>query len=510
MSDLILYNANVLTLEGRRPRAELVAVKGDKISFVGENKELPLFKSKGGKLIDLEGKTLLPGFNDAHCHIFSYLRKLLSLDLSGVKSIAEIKEAILRQAQKTPKGRWLTGTGYNEFNLAEKRHPTRFDLDDVAPEHPVILVHQSLHACVLNSLALSLAQISGETEEPPGALFERSPSGELTGVLFEMLAYIRSKVLPPLSEEELEQASRLANEHYLSSGITSLQDLSPNNDFERWQTFSQLKERGKLKSRICMFFGVKARGEFEERGLTTGFGSTSLRLGGLKVMLSQATGKLEPSKEELEELILSSHQGGYQVAIHATSEEMVTEAISALENLKAKAPDFPRRHQIVHCSESPPHLFERLKKLKPLIVTQPPFIYFNGDRYLKSIPAEHHRFLYRIGSFLKEGLTVAGSSDSPVVPHNPLIGIYAACTRKTEGGKELAPEEKVTPWEALKLYTLNGAYASFEEEIKGSIKAGKLADMVVLSDDPTKPPPERIKEIKVLATIIGGELVWEV
>jgi len=512
-ASLILFNANVLTLNPERPRAELVAMNGDKITLASGNEELARLRGPETRVIDCQGKTIVPGFNDAHCHIFSFLRKLLSLDLSPsvVGSIAEIKKKLHEQTQKTPKGKWLTGTGYSEFYLAEKRHPNRWDLDEVAPEHPVLLVHQSLHACVLNSLALLMAGINEETPEPQGKVFDRDVnSGELSGVLFEMLGYIRAKVLPPLSEEELRKGVKLASEHYLSHGITSLQDLSANNDFSRWQAFVQLKERDMLKSRLYMFFGTQARPQFKEAGLVTGSGDTNLRLGGIKIMLTEATGRPEPSEEELKKLILDSSEAGYQISMHAVSEDTVEEAITALEYLKIHSAQGEKCPRIAHCSECPPRLLRRLSRLRPVIVTQPPFLYFSGDRYLKTVPPDRHRWLYRIGSFLKGGLTVAGSSDSPVVPVNPLIGIYAASTRKTESGQELEPAEKTSPEEALKLYTQNAAYASFEENLKGSISPGKLADMVVLSDDPLKPPPDRIKEIRVLMTVIGGRVAWEV
>ncbi len=511
-AELILYHANVLTMDPAQPKAELVAVTGGKITLVASNEDLKLVRGPKTRLIDCQDKTVIPGFNDAHCHIFSFCRKLLGLDLSPsrVGSIAGIKKTILNQARNTPKGRWLTGTGFNEFYLAEGRHPNRWDIDQVAPEHPVVLVHQSLHACVLNSLALSLAGITQATKEPQGKLFDRDSSGELTGILFEMLGYIRAKVLPPLSSEELDKAVKLANEHYLSYGITSLQDLSSSNNFDRWQTYLRLKETDKLKSRLYMFFGTQAQQQFEAAGLVTGSGGTNLRLGGLKIMLSEASGKLEPTQPELNQLVLGAHRAGFQVAMHAVPESMVEAAISTLEYLKNKSAKENRRHRIAHCSECPPRLLGRLSRLKPLIDTQPPFLYFSGDRYLKDVPPDRQKWLYRIGSFIRSGLTVAGSSDSPVVPDNPLVGMYAACTRKTETGQELESKERIKPEEALALYTQNAACASFEEKIKGSITPGKLADMVILSDDPLKPPPDRIKDIKVLMTILGGKVVWEI
>ena len=511
-ADLILKNASVITMDANQPEAELVAISGDKILLVADNDALDSVAGAGTRIIDCRGDTVVPGFIDAHCHIFSFVRKMLSIDLgpSAVSSISDIKTAIRNRAQRTPAGSWLIGTGFNEFYLAEKRLPTRSDIDEVAPHHPVVLSHHSLHACVLNSRALSLAGITAETPEPPGGLIDRDNAGEPNGILFEMLGYIRENVLPPLPEEEITEGIKLANRHYLSYGITSLQEATAGNDYNRWQTFRRLKETGKLQSRVYMMIGDDARNRFQEKGLITGSGDHHSRLGGVKIMLTETTGKLQPIPPELDRLSLNCHQADFQLAFHAIEESTVEAAVSALEYVNRHSAISGRRHRIEHCSECPPHLLERLRRLQPVVVTQPPFVYYSGERYLATMPSEQLKWLYRINSFVNGGLITAGSSDSPVVPDNPLLGIYAAVTRKTESGEPLFPEESISVNQAIALYTRNAAYASFEESIKGSITKGKLADIVVLSNDPTRTDPEQIKDIKVKMTIIGGEVVWEV
>ncbi len=511
-ADIILKNANVITVDPRKPNAELVAIKGDRILLVGGNESLGEVRRAGTKVIDCQGKTLVPGFDDAHCHIFSFLRKLLSIDLSpsSIGSISDIKVAISQEVQNTPRGQWIGGTDYNEFYLAENRHPTRWDIDEVAPDHPVVLSHRSLHACVLNSLALSLAGITGETPEPPGALIDRDlTDGEPNGLLFEMLGYIREKVMPSLSEEELTRGMALANQHYISQGITSLQDATFVNDFKRWQHYQRFKDSGILKSRVYMMVGVETMSQFQEAGLGFGFGDSQLRLGGVKIVPSRAGGELYPPQPELNQQVFDAHRAGFQVAIHAIQESVVEAAIIALEYAHGQLPEADRRHRIEHCSECPPHLLERLKALRAVVVTHPSFPYYSGERYLVTVPTDQLDWLYRIKSFLDSGLIVAGSSDSPIVPDNPLVGIYGAVTRQTESGQQLLPEECISAGQALALYTINAAYASFEEGIKGSITPGKLADMVLLSDDPTKSPMEQIKDIGVEMTIVGGKVVWE-
>lgn len=508
-ADLILKNANVITMDPGYPAAELVAIKGNRILAVAGKEALGEVRGAKTRIIDCQGKIVVPGFNDAHCHIFSFVRKLRSLDLSpsSVSSIVDIKEAIRRRAEGLPPGSWLTATDYNEFYLAEKRHPNRRDLDEAAPHHPVALFHRSLHACVLNSRALSLAGITRETPEPAGALIERElESGEPSGLLFEMVGYIMEGVVP-LSDDELAGAVASASEHYLSMGITSLQEASATNDFTRWQALKRFTESGRLKSRVFMMFGAGALSQFQQMGLSFGAGDSYLRLGGVKLMLNETTAQSQ--MPELNQQAFSAHQAGFQLAIHCIEPGTVEAAIAALEYINSQSPIAGRRHRLEHCSECPPPLLERLIRLKAMVVTQPPFVYYSGERYLATIPPAQLRWLYRLKSFLDGGLVVAGSSDCPVAPDNPLLGIYAAVTRRAESGEELSPGERISAEQALAMYTINAACASFEEDIKGAITPGKLADMVVLGADPLKSPPEQLKDIRVEMTIIDGRVAWE-
>ena len=433
-ADLVLYNANVLTMNLRMPKARLVAMKDGRIVRVGADDDLSMFR---GKTIDCEGKTVIPGFNDAHIHIMAYASNLLSIDCSpaSVASISDIQARIEQQAEHTPRGMWIKGTGYNEFYLAEHRHPTRQDLDRVSPHHPVKLAHRSLHACVLNSQGLSLAGISLETPDPPGGLIDRElGTGEPSGLLYGMNSYINEQVIPPLGEEELRRGIRLANQNLLSCGITSVQDATVRNGFEQWQVFLRLKERGELVPRASMMFGSHALAEFKERGLCFGYGDSTLRLGAVKFAPDETRGRLNPSQGELNEAVLQAHQAGYQVAIHAVEEGTVEAAAAALEYCLRRSPKADHRHRLEHCSVCPPPLLRRLKALKAVVVTQPAFIYYSGERYLSDVPETQLPWLYRTKSFLKNGLSPAASSDCPVVPPNPLIGIHAAVTRRAESG----------------------------------------------------------------------------
>lgn len=507
VTDIILKNANVITMNAACPRAELVAISEDSIFFVGSNEEEARLTGHSTKIIDCAGKTVIPGFNDAHLHLFSLIRKLTSLDLSPdkVQSITDIKEAVRQKALAAPPGTWVGGTDYNEFYLAEKRHPTRRDLDEVTPDHPVVLSHRSLHACVLNSKALELAGINKETPEPPGAIIERDlETGEPNGILYNMLGFVRRHVMPPLSAEELSKGVALADEYFLSHGITSFQEATVSNDIKRWETLCDFKLNDELLSRVTMMAGADYFNDFKQRGLITSYGDNLMRLGAVKVML-----EVEQEQDELNKLALEIHQAGYQLSFHAIDEKTVAGVVAALEHVNQHSPTMGRRHRIEHCGECPPPLLERIRKLGLIIVTQPSFIYYSGERFLATVPVSKQPYLDVIKSPLEKGIVVAGSSDAPIVPADPLIGIYAAVARQAESGQTLQPDERITPEQALMLYTVNAAYASFEDKTKGSLSPGKLADIVILSGDPTRIPPEKIKDVKVEMTMIGGEVVWE-
>jgi predicted amidohydrolase YtcJ len=501
-ADFVLKNANVITMDPARPAAELVAVGGDKIALVARNDELDSVSGARTKVIDCGGRTVVPGFNDAHLHFFSLAQKLLSIDLSppAVRSIADIKEAVRRKAALTPPGAWIRGTNYNEFYLAEKHCPTRYDLDEAAPGYPVIISHRSLHAWVLNSLALSLAGIDNETPEPPGAGIQRDLStGEPNGILLNM-----APATPFLTTDEFEKGAGLANAMFLSYGITSFQEATYKNDPNRWNLIKDFQKSGKLRSHVTMMTGPETYRQFLDNGMKSGSGDNQLRLGAVKFLL-----EVQPNQDELNSRVLECHRAGFQMAFHAVAESTVEAAITALEYVDGFLPVAGRRHRIEHCSECPPYLLERLRKLGVVIVTQPPNIYYSGERYLATVAPSRLPWLYRIKAPLESGVVVAGSSDAPVVPCNPLAGINAAVTRQAESGQTVLPEEAVSPLQALALYTVNSAYASFEEDIKGSITPGKLADIIILSDDPAQVAPEKIKDIMVEMTIIGGEIVYE-
>jgi predicted amidohydrolase YtcJ len=508
---LILCNANVITMENESHRTNIVAIKGDRILFTGSRESIDSFLSNETKVIDCHNKTVIPGFIDAHCHIFSLLRKLVGLDfsLSNIKSINDIQRIIAEQTKILPPGSWIEGTGYNEFYLKEKRHPTRWDLDEAAPDHPVVIAHRSLHSCVLNSLALNIAGFNKDFQEMKGTRIERDPvTGDPNGRLYEMLGYVREKVMPPLSESDIDYGSKKANEQLISSGITSINDASITNTYERWKIIRRKKDQGIILTRISMTAGTETFQSFQNKRFVYNSGGLDLRFLGFKIILNEATGNVYPPQPELNRIVFEKQNSGFPVLIHAVTREMVESAINAYEFINNNLPGLKIIQRIEHCSECPDPILNRLQNIKPIIVTQPIFVYYNGDRYLKIIAENKLPSLYRFKSLWNAGLTLAAGSDFPVVPHQPLLGIYAAVTRVTEQNQCLLPDEIITPYQAMMMYTINAAIASGEESIKGSITKGKLADIVILSDDPLTVKPDKIKDLTIDMTIIGGKILW--
>lgn len=511
MCELILFNANVITMNPVLPKAEAIAVRNGIIVEIAENKRIKQLASWNTHVIDCRGRTVLPGFIDAHCHVRASAENLVSVGLSpqeGVDSIREMQKKLRECAESRVPGTWIRGKNYNDFYLAEGRHPTRWDLDAATSLHPVKLTHRSGHAHVLNSLAMQQVKISAQTGDPDGGLIDRDVStGEPTGILYGMGSFLAGKI-PPLADDEINKGVSLISQKFLSCGITSVQDASSYNGPDRWRQFESWKAQGLFKPRLTMMTG--RRGFDLSPGLfsSTLIDSTQLRSGGIKIVVHEVTGSLTPGQEELNEIVLAIHKAGLQAIIHAVEERTIEAACNAIEYALRLFPRRDHRHRIEHCSLCPPCLLGRIGDLGIVVVTQPPFIYYSGNRYLKTVPLEEHEYLYPFGRMLQKGVIVGASSDSPIADPDPLIGIYSAVTRRSEKGDVVGAKESVMPVEALKMYTLFASAANFEEKIKGSVSVGKVADLVVLSDDPLQVDTRHMKEIKVEMTILDGKVVY--
>ena len=512
LADLVFSNARVITMEPQSPTAQSVAVKGDKILWVGSTRESHQFKGPHTKEIDCQGMALMPGFNDAHIHLLALASRLRWVDCrpDNVGSISQIVDEIGHRARRCKAGEWVRAFGYDEFNLAEKRHPNRWDLDRATLAHPVRLDHRTGHASVLNSPALQLLQITKDTPDPPNGVIDRDESsGEPTGVLYEMGDYIRLDGVSRRNDSDHLEGIRLANDLLLSSGITSIQDASPGNDFRRWKFFRRLKDEGRLTPRVTIMAGASHLDSFLHSGLPPSLYDNEPGVGGVKIMLTLATGALWPPEEELREIVLRAHRKGFQVSIHAVEEQAVEAAVDSILNALSAFPRLDTRHRIEHCSECPPHLVAKLRSSRALVVTQPSFIFHNGEKYLSEVAETTLPHLYPVGSLKEAGIPVAFSSDAPAVYPNPIMGIYSAVSRKTRSGRTLTTSQMIPTETAIRMSSTAGAYASFREQVTGSIAVGKLADLVLLEHDPTIVEPEAIRETRAMMTVVGGEVVWE-
>ncbi|MEE2884828.1 MAG: amidohydrolase family protein [Chloroflexota bacterium] len=501
--NLILYNANVLTLDPNRPRASLIEVKNQKITWVGSDSDRYLSQTSDAEMIDCGGGTVLPGFIDSHIHLMAVASNIASGFTKNptFSSIDEITETVHKKVSSIRQGNWVRVGTYDHNDLFEKRHPSRWDLDQATTVHPVKLVHGSGHVSVLNSLALSLVNISRTTPNPEYGTIERqADSGEPTGVLFDMDSFLDERI-PRISISDMETGLRKLNQLMLSRGITSVQDATSNNSPERWDFLSQAKKKGIIEPRITVMPGLKYMNEFSEIAKEAYFGDQEMDLGPVKIMLTVDSGWLTPDKTELKHAVERASELGFQVAIHAVEMKAVEAAAQLLGG--------QFRNRIEHCSECSTVALNNIARLGGVVVTQPNFIYERGDKYLDQVSDKIQPFLYRMKSLIDAGVTVAASSDAPISEPNPLLGIYSAVTRCTESGNVVGIGERVDLEQALAMHTINSAYAANQENQRGSIKIGKLADLVLIDKDLTKIEKPEILEAKVTLTVLGGRIAWK-
>ena len=413
--------------------------------------------------------TLLPGLVDAHCHLLATAIALQGLDCSPevVPSIQQLQLAISQRADATPHDRWVRAFAYDDLSLQEKRHPTRWDLDVASPHHPVRLDHRSGHATVLNSQGLRLAGINRDAPDSVDGVIERDQSTrEPTGLLLEMSGFLRDRLGRLHADDEFQESISRLDRKLLSYGITSAQDAGSHNDVDRWCTIRNLQSTGKLTCRVNMMAGASSLNDFLAAGFSYGAGDQQLALGHVKLMLTLTTGALHPDIDSLHETVREAHRAGFPVALHAVEQEAVAAAAQVLRGAAIENP-FRRsvpRDRIEHCAECPPGLMAQVARSGATVVTQPGFVYWNGDRYRERVDPSVLDHLYPVDELLRAGINVAFGSDAPVVDPNPWPAIYSAVTRATKTGEELysampgepATSRKVSVEEALRMHTVAG------------------------------------------------------
>ena len=529
-ADIIFINGPVLTVDKDNSIKEALAVKGNSILFVGAKEDVMTYLGKQTKLIDLKGRSLIPGFIDSHLHSAVLGANALAIDCRspGVNSIEDIKKLVAEAARSIPKGQWIRGWGYDHSKLSEGRHPNRWDLDEVAPDHPVILTRVCAHASAHNSRSLQLCGITDDSEAVPGGVLVKE-NGKVTGVLKEN-SHMEALKVSLLSIQELIDAMGAANDLLIKEGITSVHD-SGGYGHSQMSAIQEAVKQKKLKIRLySMIFSFVNNLQFVEDyihiGLHTGFGNNHFKIGPVKLMIDGSSsgptaatlesynsnpndfGVLSMEQEKVNEIILKAHLAGYQVTTHAVGDRAVTVIVNAIENALRIAPRENHRHRIEHCAMINNELLDRIQNLGIIPVAQPIFLYEFGDGYLINYGKERAYRMFTCKSFLDRGVPVAGSSDCPITFSNPILNMHLAVNRATESGQIINPDERINVFDALRMFTYNGAYASYEEEIKGSLETGKLADLVVLSGSLSDTPADQISSLKVDMTFIDGELVY--
>ncbi|WP_404333119.1 amidohydrolase [Mesobacillus maritimus] len=527
--DLVFKNGQVITVNSTDEVVEAVAIKSNKIVALGSNDEIESLISSTTKVIDLKGKSLLPGFVDAHCHITMYGTSQLSFNCREIDSIEDLIIGLKESAKRTSSGQWIRAVGFNETKVKEKRYPTRWELDDISTEHPIMVTRACGHICIVNSQALEMVGYGKSTPDPKGGEIRRDKQGIPTGVLVEE-ANMAMSVVASFSKKELEKALEIASKDYIEAGITSLHDAGGMGP-ENFQILQKSVESGIVKQRVytmlCSVHEAKTSlGNLLQSGVVTGLGNEKYKIGPAKLFIDGSSsgptvstrkpyssdyenfGILYLTQEELDEALIPAHEQGFQITAHAQGDRAIEMLLNTIEKALELYPRENHRHRIEHAGISMPDLVERMKELNVIPIPNPPFPYEYGDIYMNHY-GDRVNYMYPLRDFIDNGVIAAGASDSPVTDYKPLLGIHVAVNRKNQIGEPVGLNQRVTVLEAIRAYTYNGAYASFEEDIKGSIEIGKLADFVIIGGNLLDTPKDQIKDLDVDMTVVDGEIVYE-
>jgi predicted amidohydrolase YtcJ len=538
--DTILTGGLVHTIDPAQPRATALAISGDQIMAVGDDQAILALSTPSTRRVDLAGRAVMPGFNDAHMHLWKegMLLSQVNARPAAAPSVAALVAAFADRAAATPAGHWIEGRGYDETRLEERRHPTRHDLDQAAPNHPVVLGRTCGHIIVANSQALELAGITAATADPPGGEIDRGESGQPTGVLRETAMALVRSIQPPPTEEELDRALIGAGRHCLALGITGVGE--PGVDPRTVEVYRRLDQSGQLPLRCDVMAmtilpnGTRAdppqpwRGRFAKCDTVKLFSDGGLSSGTAALSIPYRNrhdcGLPRFPADQLADEVRLIYKAGLTVAVHAIGDRVIGDLLDAFEELEtgdwelenaAESPNFqsPTPHprlRIEHFGLPNEQQLRRAHALGVMVATQPSFLYDIGDTILHHLPDALVPQCYPFRGMLEAGLTVAFSSDGPVIGDlNPLLGLQSAALRRTRSGRVIAPEQAIDVPQALWCFTAGSALVSGEGARLGRLAPGFLADLVVLSGDPLATPVERLTELRVEQTWVGGRLAFE-
>lgn len=523
--DLILTNGNVHTMDPANPHAEAIAIAGGRFFAAGSNDEIKNLSTSGVTRVDLAGSTVVPGFIDAHLHTASSgLRHLKDVN-ADLRSIPAIQAAIRERAAKTPPGQWIVGFMYDDTKTAEGRPLTRADLDAAAPNHPVIINHRGGHTSYVNSRAMEVADVNEKTPDPEGGKFERALDGRLTGRIEERAtAAFRSKIRDTATRSERREGVRLITKMIARSGITSVND--PQGSTEDLVAYQDANEAGELSVRVYAFLSQGYVARMLAAGVRTGLGNEWVRVGAMKMVcdgsISERTahmsqpyigrpddyGILVRTEEQLFNDARAAYAAGWQIGTHANGDTAIDIVLRVYERLQRENPRRDPRFRIEHCTLINDDLVRRIKAQGVIPTPFSSYVYYHGEK-MKEYGPERLNSMFALRSFLDAGVGATMSSDYPPGPFEPMMFLQSAVTRTDIKGNVWGPKQRISVAEALRVATIHGAYASFEEKLKGSIEAGKLADLAVLGRDPLKVDPSTLVGIPVERTMVGGRWMFE-
>jgi predicted amidohydrolase YtcJ len=527
---LVVTNAVVYTVDKQQPKAEAVAVIGDRIVAIGSRIDIDLWRGPKTKVIDAGGKLLLPGFNDAHLHFIQGGAQLEQVQLTDVATPEEFAKRIAAQTKKTREGEWILGGRWDETKWPKPELPRKELIDAVTGDIPVFVDRYDGHEALANSAAMKLAGIDAKTPDVPGGVIMRDASGNPTGIFKDAAMPLIYKAIAPMTHEQRLGAARGALKHAASLGITSVQHMNP--EFADVAAYSELAEKGELTARI---YAVPMETDWRDQakvGIRRAWGSSYLRLGAVKGYADGSLGSrtaymFEPFTDDpgnrgllsdemhppsaMRDRLMQADAAGLQLRVHAIGDHAISMMLDIFADIEKEHGYHDQRFAIEHAQHMAQKDFDRFAKLHVIASMQPYHAIDDGRWAEGRLGLERARYSYAWRSFLDHGVTLAFGTDWPVAPLDPMLGIYAAVTRATLDGKNAGgwiPEEKITVPEAIEAYTIAAAFAEFQESEKGTITPGKLADMVILSDNIFELKPEAIRNVKVKTTIVGGKVVY--
>ncbi|PYJ47458.1 MAG: amidohydrolase [Verrucomicrobia bacterium] len=527
---LIITNAAIYTVDKQHPKAEAVAVIRERIVALGSSAEIDLWRGPQTKVIDADGKLVLPGFNDSHVHFIQGGAQLDQVNLTDVATPEEFTRRIAAQATKTPKGEWILGGRWDETKWPTAQLPTKELVDPVTGDTPIFVERYDGHEALANSAAMKLGGVNAKTPDVPGGVIVRDASGNPTGIFKDAAQELINKAIPAMSHERRMRAARRALEHAASLGVTSVQHMNP--EFADVAVYSELEEKSELTTRI---YAVPMETNWQDQakvGIRRAWGSSYLRLGAVKGYADGSLGSrtaymFEPFADDsgnrgllsdemhppsaMRDRLMQADAAGLQLRIHAIGDRAISMILDIFSDIEREHGYHDQRFTIEHAQHMAPKDFERFAKLHVIASMQPYHAIDDGRWAEKRLGRERARYSYAWRSFLDHSVTLAFGTDWPVAPLNPMLGLYAAVTRATLDSKNPGgwiPEEKITLPEAVEAYTIGSAFAEFQEHEKGSITPGELADMVILNDNIFDLKPEAIQNTKVETTIVGGKVVY--